>query len=188
MKLPGAARLALVVAAISSSGALLGSQEVAPSDNAELARMFEEDQADRRPGPNGIDWAAVKPRDDARLARTKELYAAGALQTGPDWLHAALILQHSEQSDDYLLAHEMCVAALAAGERNARWLAAATEDRFLRSLGRRQRFGTQYEAGQEAGTFRLAETDPQVTDELRQALGAPTLAEAKARESQFNEK
>jgi hypothetical protein len=78
--------------------------------------MFQEDQDDRKPGLHGIDWAVVKPRDDARLERTRQLYAAGGLRTGADWFHAALILQHSSEADDYLLAHEMCIAAVAKGE------------------------------------------------------------------------
>jgi hypothetical protein len=163
-------------------------QNASPTDNAELARMFQEDQDDRKPGLHGIDWAVVKPRDDARLARTRELYAAGGLHTGADWWHAALILQHSSEADDYLLAHEMSVAAVVRGEENAKWLVAATEDRFLMKIGRKQRFGTQYEPGDEPGKYRLAATDAQVTDELRAVLNAPSLAEAKAAASQFDKK
>jgi Alternate to MurJ len=46
-------------------------------------------QDDRKPGLHGIYWSIVKPRDDARLRRTREFYASGALRTGADWLHAA---------------------------------------------------------------------------------------------------
>lgn len=182
--------LACVVLAGTAVGSAVAREAQAPPppENAELTRMFQEDQADRAPGLHGIDWSVVKPRDDARLKRVRELYASGALRTGGDWLHAALILQHSSEPDDYLLAHEMCVAALAQGEKGARWLVAATEDRFLMGIGRKQRFGTQYEAAAEPGKFRLAPTDPQVTDELRAALGAPPLAEAKATESRFDKK
>jgi len=153
-------------------------------DNAEVQRLADEDQEDRRAGPN-IDWSVVKPRDDARLERIKELYKEGALRTGRDWLNAALILQHSNEADDYLLAHEMCVAALALGESRAKWLAAASEDRFLMAIGRKQRFGTQYVAADQTGAFRLADTDDDVSDELRKALGAPPLADAKARADQL---
>src|SRR6185369_13021089 len=73
-----------------------------PSDNAELARIAQEDQDDRKPGVHGIDWAKVKPRDDARLARIRELYASGVLRTGGDWFRAALIFQHGSEADDYL--------------------------------------------------------------------------------------
>ena len=57
---------------------------------------------------------------------------------------APMVLQHASRPEDYLLAHEFCVVALAKGEKSARWLAAATEDRFLMNLKRPQRFGTQY--------------------------------------------
>lgn len=181
----GCGALALAMAATSVARE---AQAPSPSDNAELTRMFQEDLDDRKPGLHGIDWSVVKPRDDARLKRTRELYGAGALRTGADWLHAALILQHSGEPDDYLLAHEMCVAALAEGEKGARWLVAATEDRFLMGIGRKQRFGTQYEAADEPGKFRLAPTDPQVTDELRAALGTPSLSEATATASRFDKK
>jgi hypothetical protein len=164
------------------------SQNAPVGDNPELSRMFREDQADREPGLHGIDWAVVKPRDDARLARTRELYAAGALHTGADWWHAAMVLQHSSEADDYLLAHEMSVAAVALGEENAKWLAAAAEDRFLMRIGRKQRFGTQYEPSGEPGKFRLADTDAKVTDALRAVLDVPSLAEARATASRFDEK
>jgi hypothetical protein len=177
-----------LVLLVSGTAALDETKALPEPDNAELVRMFQEDQEDRKPGLHGIDWSAVKPRDDARLRRTRELYAAGEIRTGADWLHAGLILQHSSEPDDYLLAHEMCVAALAQGEMGAKWLVAATEDRFLMAIGRKQRFGTQYEPASEPGKFRLAPTDPQVTDELRAAVGAPPLADAKATQSRFEKK
>lgn len=162
MRLPVLPVSTILVGAMCLSPLARSAQEPSrPANNPELERMFQEDQADRKPGLHGIDWSVVKPRDDARLQHTRELYAAGALRTGPDWLHAALILQHSSEPDDYLLAHEMCVAALALGEKGAKWLVAATEDRFLMAIGRKQRFGTQYEPASEARAFwtRMARTN-----------------------------
>jgi hypothetical protein len=178
----------VILGAIVLSQGARSDQAAPQADNAELKRMFDEDQADRKPGLHGVDWSVVKPRDDARLQRTRELYQAGALHTGADWLHAALILQHSSEPDDFLLAHEMCVAALAQGEKRANWLVAATEDRFLMGIGRTQRFGTQYVAAAEPGKFQLAPTDARVTDELRAALGAPPIGEAKATEGRFDKR
>src|SRR5688500_5358416 len=115
--------------------------------NAELTRMFTEDQDDRKPEPGrGINWVAVEKRDEARLARVRELYQRDQLRAGADYYHAAMILQHGGQPSDYLLAHELCVVAIAKGEQRAKWLAAASEDRFLGSVGRPQRFGTQYKS------------------------------------------
>jgi len=95
---------------------------------------------------------------------------------------------HGSEADDYLLAHEMSVAAVAQGYKEARWLVAASEDRFLMKIGRKQRFGTQYEPGDEPGRFRLAPTEPHVTDALREVLGIESLAVAKATASQFDKK
>ena len=161
-----------------------------PRDNPELARMEREDQADRR---GTIDWAKVSPRDAERRRRTLALYRAGRTVTGADFVHAAMILQHGA-GDDGLLAHELCVAALAkgglsAGDRGlAVWLAAAAEDRWLDGIGRRQRFGTQYKSvvgpDGEPGKMALVPVEaPGVTDAHRRVMGCPTLAEAKARAS-----
>ena len=159
-----------------------------PRDNAELAKLYDEDQADRRPqGGRPIDWSAVLPRDKEREARIKVLYETGELRTGKDFHRAAMILQHAPRPEDYLLAHEFCVVALAKGERDARWLAAATEDRYLMSLGRPQRFGTQYRSPKPDQPVRLYEVEPGVTDALRREMGVPTLAKARQREAQMEE-
>ncbi|PTX91253.1 hypothetical protein [Opitutus sp. ER46] len=115
----------------------------AVADNPELARLFREDQDDRQAG-QVIDWSKVIPRDAARVKRAKELYNRGLLRTGGDYFHAAMVLQRADAADDFLLAHELCIVALLKGEKRARWLAAASEDRFLLKIGRPQRFGTQY--------------------------------------------
>src|SRR5262249_29330526 len=114
------------------------------ADREELVKMFDEDQADR--APDNVDWSVVLRRDRARLARVKELFTSGGLQTGEDFHRAAMILQHGSEPEDQLLAHEFCVAALALGKVDdaTKWLAAASEDRFLMNIDRPQRFATQY--------------------------------------------
>jgi hypothetical protein len=102
-----------------------------------------------------------------------------------------LILQHPLTPEDYLLAHELCVVAISKGNPNAgaldaRELAAATEGRFLMSIGRPQRFGTQYQVEDENAPvkyYKLYKTDSCVTDELRSLMNVPSLTDAKARES-----
>ena len=128
----------------------------------------------------------MQKRDEARLARVRELYRQDRLAAGADYYHAAMILQHGGQPTDYLLAHELCVVAIAKGEARAKWLAAASEDRFLRSVGRQQRFATQYASSGPNAPFRLGDVEDGVTDALRREYGAPTLAQAKAREAEMN--
>jgi hypothetical protein len=160
----------------------------ASSDNQELARLYDEDQGDRAPAATGqpIDWKVVGPRDRQREARVKALYESGSLQTGKDYYRCAMVLQHASRPDDYLLAHEFCVVALAKGEKSARWLAAATEDRYLMNLKHPQRFGTQYFAAGPNAPTRLYEVAPGVTDALRHELEVPTLANARLREAEMN--
>jgi hypothetical protein len=168
------------------------SSQSATRDNEELMHIEQEDQSDRTPSAGkSFDWEAVMRRDDARLARVKELYIQNKLRTGNDYFRAALILQHSLAPEDYLLAHELCVVALSKGKPNAgaldaRGLAAASEDRFLKSIGRPQRFGTQYYMEDENAPvkhYKLYKTDSGVTDELRSLMNVPSLADAKALES-----
>jgi hypothetical protein len=114
-------------------------------DNPELARLYQEDQADRvSKDGKPIDWNVVEPRDKAREKRVKELYANNQLRTGADYYHVAMVLQHASAPEDYLLAHELCVVAISKGDERAKWLAAASEDRFLMGIGRPQRFATQF--------------------------------------------
>jgi hypothetical protein len=161
----------------------------ASRDLDELARIYEEDQGDRMPrGGKPIDWRVVGPRDRKREARVRELYEAGSLRTGKDFYRAAMVLQHASRPEDYLLAHEFCLAALAKGDQDARWLAAATEDRYLMNVGRPQRFGTQYRSDGPDRPVRLYEIGPGVTDALRRELGVPSLAEAREREAMMQEK
>lgn len=156
--------------------------------SAELARLYAEDQADRTPPSGEIDWNAVAPRDAARLARIKTLCRSQALRTGRDYFHAAMILQHAHEPDDYLLAHELCVVAASQGVRQAKWLAAASEDRFLMSLNRPQRFGTQYRIDQPTGRWSLYELASDLPDSVRRALNVPALSKAKAHVQTMNAK
>lgn len=156
-------------------------------DNPELTRMMDEDQSDRTP-PVGksIDWKVVGPRDEARLKRIKQLYSQNQLQTGNDYFNAALILQHSNTPEDYLLAHELSVVAISK-KRGIDSLAAVSEDRFLMSIGRPQRFGTQYKSDGPNQPMRLYKVELGVTDDLRRIMMVPTIAEAKALEARMNE-
>ncbi|MEK6407374.1 MAG: hypothetical protein AABN34_10450 [Acidobacteriota bacterium] len=157
-------------------------------DKEELARLFREDQADRTSKDGKpIDWKAVDARDKTREKRVKELYANNQLRTGADYYHVAMVLQHASAPEDYLLAHELCVVAISKGDERAKWLAAASEDRFLMELGRPQRFATQFRSVGNS-PMRLYQTDQGVTDGLRMALNVPTLAQAKEREARMNSK
>ena len=54
-----------------------------------------------------IRATVVAPRDRARQSRVKVLFAANGLTTANDYYHAAMILQHGDAPEDFLLAHEL---------------------------------------------------------------------------------
>src|SRR5215475_10363694 len=78
-----------------------------------------------------------------RRTEAKSLLAAGELKTAQDFHDAAVIFQHGHNPDDYLLAH-LAIEAIAMGDASSKWIAAATLDRYLQSIGQKQVFGTQY--------------------------------------------
>ena len=141
------------------------------TDNADLLQMYKEDQSDRLPDKGStIDLKMVGKRDADRRMRVMKYYSNGSIETGSDYYHAAMILHHGARADDYLLAHEFCIIALSKGVVEAKWLAAASEDRFLIEIGRKQRFGTQLGIP--------LETDGKLSDRLRRALNVPDLEES----------
>ena len=58
--------------------------------------------------------------------------------------NAATVLQHGGTPDNYRLAHELSIAAIALGDTSALWLVSRSYDRMLLSMGHRQRLNTQY--------------------------------------------
>lgn len=114
------------------------------ADNAELQKIYDADQKDREAPVGGIDWKVVGPRDLERRNRVRELLGRGAITTGKDFERAALVYQHGDSADEILFAHVLAVTALGKGNPQARWLAAATLDRYLHRIGQPQVFGTQF--------------------------------------------
>lgn len=178
-----AVELCVCLTAFAGNGT--AAEKTAPGASAELARLVAEDQVDRKGGPATPNWSVLNERDEKRQSRIKALVASDVLRTGTDFYHAAMILQHSPQLDDSLLAHDLCVIAIGKGEARARWLAAATLDQYLVNTGRRQRFGTQYQSRSATQAPRLVEVDPAVPDSLRREMDVPVLADAKEKEAEF---
>lgn len=110
--------------------------------------MFRADQKDRQAAALDSDLLQNGAhRDRLRRERAMAMIEAGLVVTAEDHLHAALLFQHGDGPDDFLRAHELAHKAVELGhpeERMARWLVAATYDRWLTAQGRPQRYGTQF--------------------------------------------
>jgi|GEM_PF-386941 len=168
------------------AGVRTNEDEFVANNNAELIRIFRADQADRQGPYDSIDWSKVTPRDERRRARIREILAAGGVRTSADYYHAAMVFQHSEAPADYQKAHELAVKAAELDPDNgdARWLAAAAEDRYLMSQGKPQKYGTQFKKVN--GVWQLWTVDPSVSDDERARWNVPPLAVAKQRVDAMN--
>jgi hypothetical protein len=139
----------------------------------ELQALYEEDQADR----HGELPADLSERDQRRRHRVEQLLAEGTVVDPDDLFCAAMVLQHGADRAHFQRAHELAKRAAELGStRLARWLAAATYDRWLMSGGLPQKYGTQYRFAN--GRWVLHEVDPTTTDEERARWDVPSLAEA----------
>ncbi|MCA9791892.1 MAG: hypothetical protein KC910_08850 [Candidatus Eremiobacteraeota bacterium] len=145
-----------------------------PQENQEMAEMFRQDQAARLNGP--IDWDKVSKEDEARRKRVRELLLGGQLLEAKDFYRAAFIFQHGSQPEDFLLAHILAMNAMAGGDREASWIAAATLDRYLQAVGQPQVLGTQYRKLEGKWTQEPLHEEL-VPDQLRKALGVRSRAE-----------
>ena len=157
-------------------------------NNAELAELCAADQKEREG-----DWSrlsesellAIGERDAARRERVLDLVQEEALASPEDYYHAALVLQHGEKPEHFLLAHSLASAAAFAGYPGASWLAAASLDRFLQRAGRPQVFGTQFNRTQEE-PWTMEPLDRSWPDSLRARFGVPPLAESERRVEEMN--
>ena len=154
--------------------------------NAELFQLYREDQADRQGDLSKLDWNVVSARDGQRRARVEAILGKGGAKVSDDFFHAAMVFQHGLSPAEFLRSHELALEAIKRDPKNdrARWLAAASKDRYLMNTGKPQLYGTQFR--KENGKWILHPVDPKVTDEERRKWNVPSLAEATARAEAMN--
>jgi hypothetical protein len=145
----------------------------------EIAALVKADQAVRKfktPPPKEA-WDKIRIGDLARESRIRGLLQEELVATKEDFAGAALILQHGEEPEDFELARELAIIACFKGGVHS--LPALAEDRFLSTIGRKQRFGSQFDW--EGNLKELAEAGPAtVTENLRLDYLVPPLAAARA--------
>lgn len=156
---------------------LIAALLVALADNVELEALRKVDQSDRHfvSSPQEIDWERINRRDAARQQRVRELLLTDQVRTGRDFDNAALIMQHGNKPSDFLLAHEL--ASIAAYKGAFGSLPALAQDRWLDSIGKQQRWGSQFDWN--GNVKRLQLQGACVTDQMRGDLLLPTLEEIK---------
>lgn len=171
------------------------SQDVASQESCSLHHLFLDDQLARKQFQKRSAWTSEKLKelasaDASRIWQVKELVKAGRLKRTRDLYEAAMILQHGKDPEDFLLAHILASAAAFRGHKQARWLSAATLDRYLHDVGKAQVFGTQFRTKNADGEHSIWSMDllnqELLSDELRELYGVPPLSSGVARLSELN--
>lgn len=126
------------------------------TDNLRLEELYAADQKDREAAlttPQQVE--ALRARDLARRKEVYEAMGAGQVNTVNDLYRAGVLMLHGAEPKDFLAAHRLAVMASVNGHKPARWLAAASLDRFLMSVGLPQTYGTQFEHNPEDSRYQL---------------------------------
>ncbi len=173
-----------------------------PKVSDAIHQLFVEDGEDVTHGISKFSEEQLNARGNARREKVKALLAAGELKTGEDFQEAAFIYQHGNNTDDCLFAHVLAMEAVLKGSDEAKWIEAATLDRYLQSIGQPQVFGTQYPldpnlphqahpAVGSQGAFRAGRTlapynEQFLPDAARLDFCVPALAQQKENLAMFN--
>lgn len=114
-----------------------------------LAYAYKTDQADRMTvgAYLGLFQNNMAKRDSIRLAQVKQLYLDEQIRLPIDKFHAAFVFHHSKKSEFFEIAQKLAGEAAAVSELKddyvVQWLARATYDRWMVSLGKPEKYGTQ---------------------------------------------
>lgn len=163
-------------------------QLAAAALSQELADIAKADQDDRKGDArlSGDTAEALKERDAKRRERVVMMVRASQVVAADDYYNAALVMQHGEVPEDFLLAHELAMVAAFKGRADAKWLSAASLDRLLQSIGRPQSFGTQYQYKGDSPWTQDPMDRTAMPDALRKEFGVPTLREQKVKLEELN--
>ena len=169
----------------------LWSQSILAStaDNQGLAKLEQQDQADRMPGTGKINWGVVARKDAERKREVEKILADGGIRTAQDYFNASVIFQHGEDLNDIEQAYAFAVTAVSMDDRNqqAKQMEADAWDRIMLKRNRPQWYGTQFIRDQTTGKYAMYQVDSSViTDAERQAVGLPTMSENQAHLDEIN--
>lgn len=165
-------------------------------------QLYAEDQDDLLGGANGgprFTEEEYNKRVKVRQATLRSMIAAGEIKSGDDFRDAAVLFQHSDDANNCLFAHVLAMEAMARGTESARFIAAATLDRYLQFTKQPQIFGTQYILDRNVpltvhtsglplpfGRTLTPYNEDLLSDSLRTDFCVPTLAQQKEIVALFN--
>lgn len=162
----------------------------ATTDNTRLRQLYKADQAER--ADTALKWQDVLEHDRSRAAQVKQMLATGGLpgqlKTADDFFHAAAILNHGADFDEFRLANAIAAIGLARFPQNAALMRvyATSWDRMMLAQNRPQWYATQYTQDAQSQLWQLEPVDEQVSEQIRLKLGLPSLAEMREKVASMN--
>ncbi|HKG53202.1 MAG TPA: MFS transporter [Anaerolineales bacterium] len=143
----------------------------------DLVSLYKADKQERinQPRANTTEYKAMRARDLERRKCVMDIVAADELHTAEDYYYAAHIMNHGDTTEDAENAHRLALRSSELGYRPARWLAAASYERWQMYQVKPQKYGTNYIY--DGKKDRLWDVDPKTTDEERAEWDVPPLAE-----------
>jgi hypothetical protein len=186
----------LIVFTLASLGPVYArAQKPTDSTNRELASLVRADQLEAQALGKG-GWreqdlrawvSAAAPRREI----VRRLIRAGGLVTAEDYVNGALLLQHGDTPEDFLLAHVLATIAGFKGNRTGRFLSAAALDRYLLNVEQPQVFGIQSTRDFTKDAKYCYSMTPNlaiITDQIRKEYAYPlTAAEIQRRNQAHND-
>ena len=154
-----------------------------------LRGLFEADQGIRQKDWSNLTQQEIQEivqSDRDRRARVREILERGGLSQPQDYYHAAMVLQHGSEPEDFLLAHILSSTSAVLGHEPGKWLSAAALDRYLQSLGQGQVFGTQYSKPSSDAEWTQEPMSDIVSDDVRSIFSVPGRDAAKRRLEEMN--
>src|ERR1044071_5325175 len=100
--------------------------------NIDLLVLYEAERRERvnQPKVNTPEYQAMRARDLERREKVLQMIVNRNLHTAEDYYHAAQIMNHGDTPEEAENAHGLALRAAELGYRPARWLAAASYDRW----------------------------------------------------------
>jgi hypothetical protein len=155
---------------------------------SELQDLFRADQEERtnHPDHGTPEYWSLRERDAERRKRLENIVESGGLKEPEDYYRASWILNHGESVEEIWQAHVLAKEAVKLGLSRARWLAAATYDRWLMYQGKPQKYGTQIVP--DGKRQRVWDVEPATSDAERAEWDVPSLAEMNRRAEEVTRK
>jgi uncharacterized membrane protein YhaH (DUF805 family) len=146
-----------------------------PVISLKMSALFAADQAVRRI-PSLGNFINIDEEDRQHRIQVLGLIQQGQIHSPRNLVYSAYIFQHGDCPAHYLFGNRLAKIAMQVDYQDAKWIYAASMDRYLVHTGENQKYGTQYTWIN--GEFQLYPVDPTTTDAERAEYNVPSLQES----------